>query len=1239
MNRSTKEERQEPSSSKNSDEKKPSGSRDSGRTRRPPPKQKPSEGERREPKDSIQRTGRDGGDSRRDDRQPRGEGERRPRSGNKRSDDRRTQDRDGNRSQNPQRGGRDRDGGQAQESQRGGRDGRWRRSGKSPQSSGRGEPAENRRPTVEADARPTERTEDDGQGGSRRRRWGRSGQKRSEGAPGPNRTRRGRPGPDRKRGGSQASGSRRRRSGAPEPPPLDDGRLQGTFIPAARLDGGFLFLWASPEPRPEQIRRWTIQLGIDLDQLDRTRRILALPSASAPEIDSARPLRPYRLEGWQLPLADAIRELPSLDRAAASREIGDSVRAWILAIKLALELIARHQFLPRMRINAAGNEVRSTWAASLIEPLDAARYSRLAQRLPPAAYCLPKNAAAVKQRQNRGRPARTLWDSEGLLRAFLDASVSTLVRESIPPVIIEALRQQDRAKEWELRWMEALVRENAGPVTSGDDARRLSDMMKTWVGPALGRMAGESAHQVGLRVEMPTSTEDEDWRIRYVFQAADDPDLVIPAEVVWAVRGTTLRYEGRVIQSPQEEMLRGLGRASRLYPPIEKSLHDAHPTEAPVTTKQVWKLMSEAAPLLKAAGISVLFPPELEPEGQSRLRLRLRLGAPLDSGEAEFSMDGQVPYRWEAALGNEPIDQKQFVEIASLKNPLVTWNGRWILVDPGEVEAMAALFRKRATEGFLSGREALTAALLGLSGLAPGGLKIEVLPEGQFARVIARLKGEGFDEVAVPKKFRGELRPYQERGLHWLAGMAGLGLGACLADDMGLGKTIQIIALLLLHKETSPKQGRPTLLICPTSVVGNWERELAKFGPSLKVVRHHGADRIKTKSALQKQLGAHTICLTTYSLARRDMKLFQEIHWGIIILDEAQNVKNAASQQAQAVRSFPGGPRLALTGTPIENRLSELWSILDFTNAGLLGPLEKFQREFALPIERYHDEHAAKRLQRLTGPFILRRLKTDPKVISDLPEKQETTVFCSLTREQATLYQTILDESMASIEGSLGIERQGRVLALITRLKQICNHPAHYLGEDEPLRGRSGKLARLSEMIDEVVAEGDHCLVFTQYREMGELLVQHLEKRNSQPVPFLHGGVSTTQRDQMVETFQNDPHAPQIFVLSLKAGGTGLNLTRANHVFHFDRWWNPAVEDQATDRAFRIGQKRLVQVHKLVTLGTLEEKIDHMLIQKKALAESVVGTGEHWITEMADGELRELFSLSKDAAVEEMEES
>ncbi len=964
-----------------------------------------------------------------------------------------------------------------------------------------------------------------------------------------------------------------------------------------------------------------------------------MPAPQIPEPDTERPLRPFRIEGWQLSLAEAFRALPSLDRASFSREVGDSVRAWISAIKLALELIARHQFLPRVRINAAGNEVRSAWAASLTETADSLRFLRLSQILPPAAYSLPRNAAAVKQRQNRGRPARTLWEAEGLLRAFLDASVSTMVREAMPPALVEALRQQERAKEWELRWLEALVRENAGPVTSGDEARRISDMMKTWVGPALGRMAGESSHQVGLRLDMPESDEEDAWRIHFVFQAADDPDMVIPAETVWSVRGTTLRHEGRVIASPQEEMLRGLGRASRIFPPIEKSLRDAHPTEVVVSSKQVWKLISEASPLLKAAGISVLVPAELEADGQCRLRLRLRLGAPLEGDESEFSMDGQVPYRWEAALGDQPISQKQFVEVASLKNPLVFWNDRWVLVDPKEVEAMAALFRKRATEGFLSGREALTAALLGLSGLAPGGLKIEVFPEGQFARVVARLKGEGFDEVEVPESFEGELRPYQERGLHWLAGMAGLGLGACLADDMGLGKTIQIIALLLLNQETSPQHGRPTLLICPTSVVGNWEREIAKFGPSLRVVRHHGSDRVKTAPTLLKKLKPHTIALTTYSLARRDVKVLRQIQWGIIILDEAQNIKNAASQQAQAVRSFPGGPRLALTGTPIENRLSELWSILDFTNAGLLGPIEKFQREFALPIERYHDQQAAKRLQRLTGPFLLRRLKTDPKVISDLPEKQETTVFCSFTREQATLYQTVLDESMASIEGSLGIERQGRVLALITRLKQICNHPAHYAGDGSPLRGRSGKLARLSEMIDEVVAEGDHALVFTQYREMGTLLVRHLEKRFGQEVPFLHGGVPPLQRDQMVLRFQEDSDAPQIFLLSLKAGGTGLNLTRANHVFHFDRWWNPAVEDQATDRSFRIGQKRLVQVHKLVTLGTLEEKIDHMLIQKRALAESVVGTGENWITELNDGELRELFSLSKDAAVEEMEET
>jgi SNF2 family DNA or RNA helicase len=485
----------------------------------------------------------------------------------------------------------------------------------------------------------------------------------------------------------------------------------------------------------------------------------------------------------------------------------------------------------------------------------------------------------------------------------------------------------------------------------------------------------------------------------------------------------------------------------------------------------------------------------------------------------------------------------------------------------------------------------------------------------------------------------GTLRPYQSRGVGWMAFLDRLGVGACLADDMGLGKTVQLLALLLAERAAVGVRGKkrtarplPTLMVCPMSLVGNWRREAEKFAPGLSVHVHHGAERLGGDELRAAVAGADLV-ITTYALAARDRDELAQVEWGRVVLDEAQNVKNAAARQSQAVRSFRAPRRIALTGTPVENRLSELWSIMEFLNPGLLGSASDFRRAFAVPVERYRDAEAAARLQRLTRPFVLRRLKTDRGIIADLPDKVEMKVFCNLTREQASLYQATVSEMMEKVENSEGIERRGLVLSTLMKLKQVCNHPAQLLQDRSALAGRSGKLARLEELLEEALAVGDRALVFTQFAEMGHLLRARLEERFAREVPFLHGGTSRTARDELVARFQG-PGGPPVLLLSLKAGGTGLNLTAANHVIHYDRWWNPAVEDQATDRAFRIGQKRNVQVRKLVCAGTLEERIDAVIDEKKALAGSVLGTGEAWLTELSTAELRDVVALAADAVAE-----
>ncbi len=576
-----------------------------------------------------------------------------------------------------------------------------------------------------------------------------------------------------------------------------------------------------------------------------------------------------------------------------------------------------------------------------------------------------------------------------------------------------------------------------------------------------------------------------------------------------------------------------------------------------------------------------------------------------------------------------------------INSHLVEFYGEWVELRSQDIKTAQAFFAARKDKLALSLEDALR--------LATGDTQvIEKLPvvsfeaTGAIQELMATLTNNtAIAPMPAPASFQGSLRPYQERGVAWLSFLERWGLGACLADDMGLGKTIQFIAFMLYLKEQGGLE-QPTLLVCPTSVLGNWEREVKKFGPTLKVLLHHGDKRPKGKEFIQAVKG-HDLVITSYALIHRDLKSLQSISWHTVVLDEAQNVKNSEAKQSQAVRQIQSSFRVALTGTPVENRLQELWSILDFLNPGYLGSRQFFQRRFAMPIEKYGDAASLQTLRSLVQPFILRRLKTDRDIIQDLPEKQEMTVFCGLSAAQATLYQRLVEESLAEIESASGLQRRGMILALLVKLKQVCNHPAQYLKEATLQAQRSGKLQRLEEMLEEALAEGDaegaagagRALIFTQFAEWGKLLKPYLEQHLSREILFLYGSTSKKQREEMIARFQHDPQGPPIMILSLKAGGVGLNLTRANHVFHFDRWWNPAVENQATDRVFRIGQTRNVQVHKFVCTGTLEEKIHEMIESKKALAEQVVGGGEEWLTELDTDQLRNLLVLDRNAVIEE----
>lgn len=665
--------------------------------------------------------------------------------------------------------------------------------------------------------------------------------------------------------------------------------------------------------------------------------------------------------------------------------------------------------------------------------------------------------------------------------------------------------------------------------------------------------------------------------------------------------------------------------AARIYPQLLRLGEAQWLGSIPLSGEDVVSFMDHWAVLLRDSGFLVEAPSYFSAQERKSLRLQGRIRAGEAPTDARFSLDALVELDWSVSVDENLLGLDEIAQMAERRTSLHKIGNRWMVVDRASVEA-AALFLRRQRDKQMRMREALRMAL----GLIPIDASVEwdgVQADGWVQQLLDELSaGDRVRTLPPPPALHGELRPYQLRGYSWLSFLTKFGLGACLADDMGLGKSIQTLALFL---ERQPLQKSPALLICPTSVIGNWQREAQRFAPSLRVLVHHGSLRTKSPR-FADEIRNYDVVLASYALAYRDEKLLQPIEWDGLVLDEAQNIKNSEAKQSNSIRRLNAGYKIALTGTPVENHVGDLFSLMQFLNPGHLGNPTDFKRRFQVPIQKRGDAAAGRLLKKLTAPFLLRRLKTDKSIIADLPEKLEMKVFCKLTKEQARLYDDVVRQQFSQISAQKGMARRGSILATLLKLKQVCNHPSQLLRDDGGIAGRSGKLLRLEEMLEEVRENGEKALVFTQFAEMGEILQKHLHAKFKEPVFYLYGGTRREQRDQMVESFHR-PDGPGIFVLSLKAGGTGLNLTAATHVFHFDRWWNPAVENQATDRAYRIGQTRQVEVHKMLTMGTLEERIDLMLEKKQQLAEKIVDGAETWLTEMSNDELRELFALTEDA--------
>ncbi|NOQ16085.1 MAG: ATP-dependent helicase [Methyloprofundus sp.] len=743
----------------------------------------------------------------------------------------------------------------------------------------------------------------------------------------------------------------------------------------------------------------------------------------------------------------------------------------------------------------------------------------------------------------------------------------------------------------------------------------------------------KSSLQLGFQLYAADAQQVDNWRLVFVLGSHKDLSFKLDLAEFWT-NGDA--YQEVVTQQlgtgVEQQILVNLAHAAKIYPKLWLGMETTEPAQLILSLEEAFEFLQEWAWVLEDAGFRIIIPAGLTPKGRQRAKMRLRSGdsksTSSQSAKSYLSLDDLTHYSYELAIGDESVSVEEWQQLVAMKMSLVYFRGQWVELDQKKMQEMLAFWQQQQAQP-----EALSVQEL-IKKLAEEGDSLEVDAQDSVAAMMANLSNHS--ELALidnPPQLQAQLRDYQKRGVSWLRYLDSLGLNGCLADDMGLGKTMQVIAALILEKEDSDIG--PILLVAPTSVIGNWQKEIQKFAPHLSTYIHHGSQREKDKDAFSVLCDTQDMMITSYTLVRKDSALLNAITWHRVVLDEAQNIKNPKAAQTKAILKLDAKHRLALTGTPVENRLMDLWSIFNFLNPNYLGKQAQFRKNYELPIQRDNDPVQSAVLKKLIQPFILRRLKTDKSIIKDLPDKIENKQYCNLSKEQASLYQAVVAEVEEQLEDSEGIQRQGLMLSTLMKLKQVCNHPTQFLQDDSPFTAeRSHKLERLTEMLAEAIAEGDSVLIFTQFTEIGDKLSHYLRQEQHYPCHYLHGGITRKKREKMIADFQDPESPPAIFVLSLKAGGVGITLTRANHVFHFDRWWNPAVENQATDRAFRIGQQKNVMVHKFITLGTLEERIDQMITDKQKMADSIIGNDESWLTKLDNQAFKELIALNKNSVME-----
>ncbi|MFN0070048.1 MAG: DEAD/DEAH box helicase [Chloroflexota bacterium] len=955
-----------------------------------------------------------------------------------------------------------------------------------------------------------------------------------------------------------------------------------------------------------------------------------------PYVDEDIPLE-FKLAPWQVwcyRVQRVIAELNEIQFLATNNtegfQLGQDIQFWQAHAQAIKNIIARDEYIPSLTYRTLVTS--STKRTSKKGPQPPAFEIRPGWEIVSRSYesTIARHAAAMPLVCTAGtnNPESTsLFEPESLLRHFSECLLNDVVASTSFPA------KFDNQIVGSLLYR-CVHPGLPSPPAAADVALAEYQHWLSWR-TQLASAHTDTGFALCFRLEDAPSDAPDHWRLHFLVAAHHDPSLKLSLADYWPLNTKSRSQAAQPFGADfEKQILLTLGTAARIYPTIWDGLATDQPIGCELSLEEAFAFLQESAWVLEDAGYTIIVPAWWTPDGRRRATVRLKTSArgakgSTDAGSGLLGFDSLIDYDYQLSIGGEAVSEAEWRQLVNAKTPLVQFRGQWMELDREKMQQMLEFWRSRQ----LAAPEMTMLDMLKIGSESEDDLEWE--HDQAVEDMLALLNDKSaLAPIADPAALQGTLRDYQKRGVAWLHYLESLGLNACLADDMGLGKTLQVIARLVMEREAAASP-QPTLIIAPTSVLGNWRKEIERFAPQLRALVHQGSDRVKDEPGFKAACQDIDVVLTSFALVRLDEKLLRGPKWHRVVVDEAQNIKNPQAAQTRAIMKLAAPHRLALTGTPVENRLRDLWSIFNFLNPGYLGKEAQFRKSFEIPIQKNHDPARSATLKRLAEPFILRRVKTDKSIIDDLPDKIEQKMYCSLTPEQASLYEAVVKDVTRQIEEVDGIQRRGLILATFMRLKQICNHPAQFLADGSAFTPeRSHKLERIGEMVDELIESGESALIFTQFTEIGGALERHLAHTRHHPTFYLHGGTSPAKRDRMVTEFQDPESPPSLFILSLRAGGVGLNLTAANHVFHFDRWWNPAVEDQATDRAFRIGQSKNVFVHKFVALGTMEEKIDAIIEDKKALSSMVIGTDEAWLTELDNETFKDLIALRRGAVME-----